>query len=44
MPEKPELREGGAWAIAILGAGKGGHYERGLFIGGISGISKISKI
>ena len=28
----------------IIGAGKGGHYERGLFTGGLGGISRIFKI
>ena len=38
------LREiSGLWPGVSLGAGKRGHYERGLFTGGISRISKISK-
>ena len=31
------------WNLPPFGTGKKGHYERGLFTGGISRISKISK-
>ena len=40
----PNLRFLLRFSARILGPGKRGHYERGLFAGGISRISKISGI
>ena len=38
-----QLHSGNRWCLPF-GNGKGGHYERGLFTGGISRISNISKL